>query len=57
LVFDRFSQVDAGSTRKYEGTGIGLALAKELIEMHGGTISVKSQFIDNYPDDHVQNSL
>jgi signal transduction histidine kinase/serine phosphatase RsbU (regulator of sigma subunit) len=51
-VFDRFSQVDAGSTRKYEGTGIGLALVKEFVELHSGTLSVKSRFIDDSPRDH-----
>jgi len=51
-IFDRFSQIDAGSTRKYEGTGIGLALVKELIEMQGGTITVSSRFIDDFPEGH-----
>src|SRR5690606_9075851 len=42
-IFDRFHQVDASSTRKYQGTGIGLALVKELTEKQGGTITVESE--------------
>ena len=41
-VFDRFRQADASTTRQYSGLGLGLAIAKQLVEMHGGSIRAKS---------------
>ncbi|WP_139652595.1 ATP-binding protein [Raoultibacter phocaeensis] len=41
-IFERFVQVDSSASRRYSGTGLGLALAKEYTEMHEGTLCVES---------------
>ena len=41
-LFQKFYQVDATATRAYDGTGLGLSLVKDLVELHGGNVSVAS---------------
>jgi signal transduction histidine kinase/DNA-binding response OmpR family regulator/ligand-binding sensor domain-containing protein len=62
-IFDRFYQVDGSNTRNYEGTGIGLALARELVMLHKGHISViskegeGSEFIIQLPPGNLKREM
>ncbi|WP_119153174.1 ATP-binding protein [Caldimonas tepidiphila] len=42
-IFERFTQVDASTTREHGGLGLGLAIVRQLVEMHGGTVTAHSE--------------
>ncbi len=51
-IFDRFSQAGSGDDGRPGGTGIGLALVREFLALHGGDITVESRYVGEHPDDH-----
>lgn len=43
-IFEKFRQIDSGSARKYRGTGLGMAISRRIVQMHGGDMWVESEF-------------
>jgi signal transduction histidine kinase len=53
-LFERFRQADAGPTRRHTGLGIGLSLARHLVELHGGTVTAESAGLGPWRHVHGQ---
>ena len=63
MIFNRFTQAESSTTRKYGGTGLGLSIVKKLIELHDGDLTVKStldqgsEFIFTIPYPNTDSSV